>query len=223
MSRTWTCPRLILHLAAGKLALFNVKFLVADGGPATGDLIIGLPVLRHLKVDTRTLLERNPKFPDGRDCAVVKGITQSDASVQIGQISPVPTESSDKKCTSANEHRPTSNYFENRSAAEEFPNLYVMDRIKAESDRDAVLAAIDDKIKKTDANFLSKQKQEELRSLIGNNLSIFCTTFSAGPRAEIKPLKIYLAPQSRPVLIKLRNYSQEQREFLKKFVAPSKK
>ena len=95
-----------------------------------------------------------------------------------------------------------------------------MDRINAE-DRDAVLAAIEDQIKETDANCLSKQnqKQEELRSLINNNLSIFCTTFSGGPPADIKPLKIDLTPDRRPVPVKLRNYSQEQREFLKKFVA----
>ena len=43
ISRTWTCPRVILHLAAGKLALLNVKFLVGGGDLATGDLIIGLP------------------------------------------------------------------------------------------------------------------------------------------------------------------------------------
>ena len=219
MSRTWTCPRVILHLAAGKLALLNVKFLVADGDLATGDLIIGLPVLRHLKVDTRTLLERNRKSLDGTDCAVVEGITHSDAPVQIGQISQAPPYSSDKKSRSANEHRPTANYFENRSAADEFPNPYLMDSITAESNRDAVLTAIEDQIKETEANGLAKQKREELRSLINNNMSIFCTTFSGGPPADIKPLKIDLTPDSRPVRVKLRNYSQEQREFLKKFVA----
>ena len=75
MSRTWICPRLILHLAAGKLALLNVKFLVADGELATEDLIIGKPVLQHLKVDTSTLMERNRKPLDGTDCAVVESIT----------------------------------------------------------------------------------------------------------------------------------------------------
>ena len=139
--------------------------------------------------------------------------------MQIGQISQVPTDSSDKKSRSANEHRPTANYFEDRSAADEFPNPYLMDSINAESNRDAILVAIEDQIKETDANGLSKHKQEELRSLINNNLSILCTTLSAGPLADSKPLKIDLTPDCRPVRVKLRNYSQEQREFLKKFVA----
>ena len=219
MSRTWKCPRVIFHLSAEKLAVLNVKFLVADGDLATGDLIIVLPVLRHLKVDNRALPEQNRKSLDGTDCAVVEGITESDAPVQIGQISQVPTDSSDKKSRSANEHRLTANYFENRSAADEFPNPYLMNSMNAGSNRDAVFAAIEDQIKETDANGLSKQKQEELRSLIKNNLSIFCTTFTAGPPVDIKTLKIDLNPDCRPVRVKLRNYSQEQREFLKKFVA----
>ena len=31
MSRTWTCPRVILHLAASNLSVLNIKFFVADG------------------------------------------------------------------------------------------------------------------------------------------------------------------------------------------------
>ncbi len=62
---TWTCPRIFLHLAAGQLALFNVRFLVADGVLSSGDLIVGLPVLQHLKVDNRTLLEKDRASLDG--------------------------------------------------------------------------------------------------------------------------------------------------------------
>ena len=51
-----------------------------------------------------------------------------------------------------------------------------MDSITAESNRDAVPTAIEDQIKETDANGLAKQKQEELRLLINNKISIFCTT-----------------------------------------------
>lgn len=55
-SRTWTVPRTILQLASGELALANLSFLVADDQMTCEELIIGLPVLRHLQVDTRTLL-----------------------------------------------------------------------------------------------------------------------------------------------------------------------
>ena len=94
-----------------------------------------------------------------------------------------------------------------------------MESVNVDSDRDAVLAAIEDQIKETDGDGLAKQKQEDIRSLVNNNLSIFCAAFSAGPPAGIKPFKMDLAPHGRPVRVKLRNYSQEQRQFLKKFVA----
>lgn len=70
-SRAWTPPRIVLRLSTGPLALTNVKFLVADADLAAEDILIGLPVLRHLGVDTRTMLERDRKRLDGSDCSVV--------------------------------------------------------------------------------------------------------------------------------------------------------
>ena len=61
-SREWVVPRLILGLSAGPLALLNVAFLVTDAQLADEDLLIGLPVLKHLEIDSKTMLERN------RDC-----------------------------------------------------------------------------------------------------------------------------------------------------------
>lgn len=56
-SQTWTPPPTVLRSAAGPLALVNVTFLVADANLAAEDLLIGLPVLRHLGVDSKALLE----------------------------------------------------------------------------------------------------------------------------------------------------------------------
>lgn len=39
--------RIVLHLAAGQLALLNVTFLVAADKLAAGYLIIDLPLLQH--------------------------------------------------------------------------------------------------------------------------------------------------------------------------------
>ena len=55
-SRSGMVPRTVLHLSAGQLALINVSFLIADDDLTCEDLLIGLPVLRHLQVDTKTLL-----------------------------------------------------------------------------------------------------------------------------------------------------------------------
>lgn len=49
-------------------------------------------------------------------------------------------------------------------------------------------------------------------------MKIFRTSFSSGPLAHLPPLKIELTPDAKPVKVRLRNYSQEQRDFLDQFV-----
>lgn len=46
-SRTWTCPRTTLNLAAGRHALLNVVFYVTDADLTSDDLVIGFPVPQH--------------------------------------------------------------------------------------------------------------------------------------------------------------------------------
>lgn len=58
-SRSWTASRIILHLAVGKIDLLNVTFLVADAEKARRDLLIDLPILRQLDMDSETFLENN--------------------------------------------------------------------------------------------------------------------------------------------------------------------
>lgn len=66
-SRTCNVPRLVLKLPARKIALLNVKFLVAEDDTAFEDLLLGLPVLHHLRIDTRTLLKQKWSSLDGTD------------------------------------------------------------------------------------------------------------------------------------------------------------
>lgn len=70
-SRSWTPPKTVLHLAAGNLTLVSVTFLIANDDPSCEDLLIGLPVLHHLQVDTRTLLENRFSSLDSTDCSQV--------------------------------------------------------------------------------------------------------------------------------------------------------
>ena len=71
-SRSYTIPRLILHLSAGQLALTKAMFLVSDDDLAEEDLLIGLPLLRHLGIDSRTMLENNRSQLHGTDCSDVR-------------------------------------------------------------------------------------------------------------------------------------------------------
>lgn len=72
-SRAWTARRIVLKVSSGRMALLNLKFLVADEDLTSEDLLIGLPVLRHLPIDTKTFLENNRSLLDGMDCNAADG------------------------------------------------------------------------------------------------------------------------------------------------------
>lgn len=50
-----------------------------------------------------------------------------------------------------------------------------------------------------------------------NHKNVFRTSFSAGPPAKAKPLEISLVSDASPVRVRLCNYSQAQRKFLRNF------
>lgn len=213
--RPWKRPRVVLQLAAGKLALLNVTFLVTDGDLSSDDLLIGLPLLRHLCVDTRTLLERNSASLDGTDCNDVPGATTDDACTPIGRLVKTTAEINPGR----DKNRPRANYYETRATGDEFPNPYLLEPMVDGSEDKKVREALDLTLKEAYDNGLPSENKDELRAIVDDNIAVFCTTSSDGPPAAVKPLKINLASDVRPVRVKLRNYSQEQRKFLKKMVA----
>lgn len=95
------------------MELLNVRFLFADCDLFEGDLIIWLPVLSHLLVDTRTLLERNRASLDGTDRAEVQGIKSHQDLQQVwrmveekgNMVSHIPLNDA---------NRPRDNYYNNR-------------------------------------------------------------------------------------------------------------
>lgn len=56
--RTWTALRVVVKLVAVALVLVNITFLVAYADLSVEKLLIALPVLQQVEVDTNTLLER---------------------------------------------------------------------------------------------------------------------------------------------------------------------
>lgn len=58
LSRTWTPPRTVFQLDAGPFDFVNITYLVTDADLTVKGLLIGFPMLQHLCVDTKTLLEQ---------------------------------------------------------------------------------------------------------------------------------------------------------------------
>lgn len=70
-SRPWTVPRLTLQLSSAQLTLTNISFLVTVDHFCCEDLVIVLPMLQHLRIDRKTLLEAQFNALDGTECAEV--------------------------------------------------------------------------------------------------------------------------------------------------------
>ena len=213
-SRKWSVPRLTLHLASGKLAVLNISFLVADDDLASQGILIGRPVLQHLKVDTRTLLEENRAALDGTDCATVGNPTEG---ARGGYVSMIMNARANNVRNPLQDHlRPRINFFGSRNDEDPFPNPNLLDLIQPNGDE--TNAAIEDMLNDLKKVGLKDEHLNEFRRLVYDYSDIFCVGLSPGSPTKFQPLKINLTPDAKPVRVKLRNYSQDQRDFLRDFV-----
>jgi transposase InsO family protein len=113
--------------------------------------------------------------------------------------------------------RPRVDYYSSRTEEDPFPDQSLLDRLD-EPQAAAVQTAIDAALRQAKENGLPPDSAAALDDLVRVHTNVFRVGFSAGPPANIRPLKITLTPDARPVKVRLRNYSCEQREFLAAFV-----
>lgn len=85
-SHMWTPPRTVLNLSVGSLALLNIEYVIADVEIAVEDLLIGLSVLKHLRVDTRMLLDELRDLFGGNDCDRAKEIRKTYKNTRCGHL-----------------------------------------------------------------------------------------------------------------------------------------
>lgn len=220
-SRTWTPPRTVLQLLVGPLALVNVTYLVADADLAAESLLIGLPVLQHLGVDTKTLLEERRDRLDGADCSAVKAATSGSGGgrvsrLMIARLNRV-TNDSVEPVIHPDDNRHHVDFFKVREEADPFPDASLLDPLDADQ-HDEIQEALESMVQDAKKNGLPGHREAELRRIIFDRKDIFRVSFSSGPPAKVEPLKIDLVSDARPVRVKLRNYSQDQRNFLSNFV-----
>lgn len=219
-SRTWTCPRTVLHLSAGPLALLNIRYLIPDDDLACSDLLIGQPVLYHLKIDTKTLLEQNRSQLDGTDCVDA----HPDKFTAVGQIGRLmrdlynATTPVSQNVNLPDSARPRVNYFDARAENDAFPIPSLID-VADSNQEHGVRTSLEEAIDIAKSDGISEEFVPELRTLVLGHVDLFRTTFSACGSAKVSPLKIVLKGGATPIRVKLRNYSQEQREFLQKLIA----
>lgn len=218
-SRKWIAPRIVMELSAGRLALHNVSFLVADAHLSCEDILLGYPVLQHLGIDSRTLLERNRRVLDGTDCSPAAHPSISNHEGSLGRLLIArlqrvkqSVQSKTDESGTINLNRPRANYFDHKSDLDPFPNpnLVDMDSAPSASINNIDILAM---IYRAKQNGILPKPLDDLTKIVWSHAHVFDTRFSATP-AKVPPLKIELTGDARPIRVKLRNYSQSQRNFM---------
>lgn len=74
-SCTWIMPRIILQLSSGKIDLTNTYFVVADEKSTCEKVLINLPVMKYLRIDSHTILETKRYKIFGADFSMVRNQT----------------------------------------------------------------------------------------------------------------------------------------------------
>ena len=222
-SRIWTVPGTVLQLASGQLALANLSFLVADDQMTCEELIIGLPVLGHLQVDTRTLLENNRAVLDGSDCSQIGNPCTGDGG---GVVSRMMSARMNCSVTGMSETevdeqisatRPRVNYYSARLEKDPFPDPSLLDPIDADQHEEIKTEIGKRKIEARN-NGLHDEEALRLDKIVDDHVDVFRISFYSGSPAKLRPLKIEMFPDARPAKVRLRNYSQEQKWFLSDMV-----
>ena len=203
-SRTWQAPRTVLQLPSGSLALANITFLIADNDLACEDLLIGRPVLRHLRVDTETLLDNNRFALNGADCSDVGNPTANDNEGFISRLTAARAHTTPESFLKNHPkppppaNRPRINYHAARIDQDPFPDPSLLDLIDSDQ-HEAIEDAVDSMIEKAKQSGMGYTHLKQLQAILAENIDIFRVSLSAGPPADIRPLKIELAPQAKPV------------------------
>jgi hypothetical protein len=87
------------------------------------------------------------------------------------------------------------------------------------ADHDEIEKLLDNMINAAQTNGLPAEFVPTLRGLLNDFRDIWSISLTPGPPARLPPLVINLKPDSAPVRVRLRRYSQEQRDFLARFVS----
>lgn len=206
LSRIWTPLHATLFLTAGPLLLANVSYLVTNAELAVEDLLLGLPVLQHLRVDTKLLSEERRDLLDGTDCSHIESSSTRGGQVSrrmIARLNGLSIENTTYVSLS-NDGLQRVNYFQvntkqdpcQDSSLPDPPDFALSSEVEGETAH-MVQVAIE--------NGLPIKALGELQIIISEQSIIFTTSFSSGPAANVALLKVDLFHNAKPVEVRIRN------------------
>lgn len=114
-----------------------------------------------------------------------------------------------------NSQRSCASYHNIQSEKYWSPDPFLFQRDAKADDHDASSAAVMAIVERTRASVFPKGHSAKFETMVMESAKVFQTPFSDKP-AKAEPLHVELVSDARPVRVKLRNYSHDQRDVLKK-------
>lgn len=232
-TRRWEVPRIILKLNAGPLVLLNGSFVVINAQLAVEDLLLGPPVLKHLRINYQTILQWNHTCLNETDCNTIDTTaapTSIIGRILIARIRRVRTEAArtnednepqeqhtattstgTKPTNGANNTTPTPpprvNYYHTRNMPDPFQNPNLIDLPDA-GQEGASKTAVEDMLAEALVADFPRARINQLQQVVMDRVNVFRTTFSKDKSANITRLKSKLKPDAKPAIVKLRGYNE---------------
>lgn len=131
----WTPQTTVWHLYTSTLGLVNVTFLVADDDLTAEDFLIGLPILQHLQIDSKTLIWQKSDLLDDIDCSGVRDIPTRKSGGHFSRLMLARLKNFDSDKTVNTDDNdiidatfPKVNYFEIRNKPDPFLDSTLLDQ-----------------------------------------------------------------------------------------------
>lgn len=201
----WPASSTVQKLSSGRLALENVKCLMAknDSTIACEDLFIEHPVWELLRVAIKTLHEANIHGLNRTNCSIPEQQPSN-----MGKLCRLMTGRLNKQCDV--DQRPAAdlsrvNFHHTHSEKGSFPDASLLDPIDIEQHID-VCNAFENVETTARHNGLSHSYEFNLKSLLRNYMDIFCTSISARPLSKLSPLDIAFALDANLVKVRICKY-----------------
>lgn len=212
-----------LSRAVGPLALEKVSIFVADAELSDEDLHIDNPVLKHLAVDIRTVLEWFRDVLNGADCSdgQHKVISEARVTGRHVEVWKNGINTKEKSPTAKRPHLQADGqktcsrgiHCDIRQDEDPFLDKSLLDSIDSDQ-HEKVVPAAKKMIQQETESRMDSSSTAKHRLPAFSHANIFRTGPSSGSRAKLVLLKIAIFSNGTPLPVRLRNDSKDQKDFL---------
>lgn len=179
----WRVPRIILQLSAGPFTPSNVSFKLADDELTSDVLLLGVPVLYHLGIDSSALLNTHRDIFDRMDCVNVGNLTANNNTgkfqkLMVARIQRVEGAKYDhgddynQRCSQPPHDRLHVYYYVVREETEPSPGHSLLNPLYETRNEDIMLP-VDRMLQSAKENGLPAKDWQQLQDLVYAHIDIF--------------------------------------------------